>query len=125
MPLKTPLVPMKLFKIRDFSVAVIVGSVGQMAYYALNIIWPGQIANLYTTDNIRIGWLSSVIGIALVAGEVVAGAFLKKGAPIKYHLIFSVCGLLIFNGVASLGNSDREGLAIAVSWPLITSHIAS
>lgn len=58
MPLKTPLVPMKLFKIRDFSIAVIVGSVGQMAYYALNIIWPGQITNLYTTDNLTIGWMS-------------------------------------------------------------------
>ena len=106
---------MKLFKIRDFSVAVIVGSVGQMAYYALNIIWPGQIANLYTTDNLKIGWLSSIVGISLVVGEVVAGAMLKKLPLIKYHMIFSVCGLLVFNGLASLGDSNREGLATGVS----------
>jgi hypothetical protein len=109
---------MKLFKIREFSVAVVVGSVGQMAYYALNIIWPGQIANFYTTDNIRIGLLSSIVGIALVVGEVVAGVLLKKFPFVKYHLIFSVCGLLIFNGLASLGNTEREGFAIAVGGSL-------
>ncbi|KAF2652922.1 fungal trichothecene efflux pump [Lophiostoma macrostomum CBS 122681] len=115
-PLATPLVPMKLFKIRDFSVAVVVGSVGQMAYYALNIIWPGQIANLYTVDNLKIGWLSSIVGIALIAGEVVAGAILKKAPLVKYHMIFSVSGLLVFNGLASLGNSDREGLATGMTF---------
>ena len=106
---------MKLFKIRDFAIMVIVGSAGQMSYYALNIIWPGQIANLYTTDNLKIGGISSIVGIALVIGEIVAGSILKNGAPIRYHLIFSVSGLILFNGIAALGNSDREGLAIAVS----------
>ena len=105
---------MKLFKIRDFSVAVVVGSVGQMAYYALNIIWPGQIGNLFTTDNLKIGVLSSIVGIALVIGELVAGVILKKAPLIKYHMIFSVCGLLVFNGIASLGDSNRQGLATAV-----------
>lgn len=58
MPLKSPLIPMYLFKIRNYDVAVIVGSVGQMSFYALNVIWPQQITNLYTTDNIKIGWMS-------------------------------------------------------------------
>lgn len=50
---------MKLFKIRDFSVAVIVGCVGQMAYYAFNIFWPLHIARLgYSADQISIGWMS-------------------------------------------------------------------
>lgn len=58
MPLKSPLIPMSLFKIGNYNVVVIVGSVGQMSFYALNIIWPQQITNLYTTDNIKIGWMS-------------------------------------------------------------------
>ena len=57
-PLKQPLLPMKLLKIRSFNVVVIVGTVGQMVYYALNVLWPTQIATLYTTDNITIGWMS-------------------------------------------------------------------
>lgn len=61
----------------------------------------------------------SVIGCALVAGEVVAGLFCKKGAKIRYHYIFSVCGLLIFNGLSAMGNENRRGLALAVSNPVL------
>jgi hypothetical protein len=58
MPLKLPLLPIRLLKIRNYAVAVIVGTVGQMVYYALNVLWPQQIAALYTTDNAMIGWMS-------------------------------------------------------------------
>lgn len=56
---------MNLFKIRNFVVAVIVGSVGQMSFYALNVLWPTHITNLYTTDNLTIGWMSVWINIIL------------------------------------------------------------
>jgi hypothetical protein len=58
MPLKLPLLPLHLLKIRNYNVAVIVGTVGQMVYYALNVLWPQQIAALYTTNNGLIGWMS-------------------------------------------------------------------
>jgi len=58
MPLKQPLLPMHLFKIRTFVVVVVVGSVGQMVYFALNVLWPQQITALYTTDNMKIGAIS-------------------------------------------------------------------
>jgi hypothetical protein len=58
MPLKLPLLPMHLFKIRNYVVAVIVGTVGQMVYYSLNVLWPQQISSLYTTNNAMIGWTS-------------------------------------------------------------------
>lgn len=57
-PLEAPLLPMKLFKIRNFVVAVIVGSVAQMSYYSLNVLWPTQITSLYTRDNGIVGWMS-------------------------------------------------------------------
>jgi hypothetical protein len=58
MPLKLPLLPLRLLKIRNYSVVVIVGTVGQMVYYALNVLWPQQITALYTTNNALIGWMS-------------------------------------------------------------------
>ena len=58
MPLSEPLLPMKLFKIRNFWVAVIVGSVGQMSFYALNVLWPTHITALYTKNNMIVGWMS-------------------------------------------------------------------
>lgn len=58
MPLKQPLLPVKMLKNRNFIAACIVGTVGQMVYYALNVLWPQQITALYTTDNITIGWMA-------------------------------------------------------------------
>jgi hypothetical protein len=58
MPLKLPLLPIRLLKIRNYVVAIIVGSVGQMVYFSLNVLWPQQIAALYTTNNANIGWIS-------------------------------------------------------------------
>lgn len=57
-PIKEPLLPMHLFKITNFNMSVIVGTVGQMVFYALNILWPAQITSLYSTDNITIGLMS-------------------------------------------------------------------
>lgn len=58
MPLKLPLLPLRLLKIRNCSVSVMVGTIGQMVYYALNVLWPQQITALYTTNNPTIGWMS-------------------------------------------------------------------
>lgn len=122
MPLKAPLIPMNLFKIRNFVVCVIVGSIGQMSFYALNVIWPQHITNLYTTDNVTVGWMSCTTGAALAAGEVIAGPFCKKGMRIKLQMYMSVIGLCIFCGLMALGNQNERALAVAVSsltWKLL------
>lgn len=58
MPLSEPLLPMSLLKIRPYVVMVIMGTVGQMAYYALSALLPTQITALYFTENITIGLMS-------------------------------------------------------------------
>ncbi|KAF9886358.1 hypothetical protein FE257_011503 [Aspergillus nanangensis] len=70
-PLPEPLLPIKLFKIRSFVAVVIVGTVGQMVYYVLNVLWPTQISILYTTDNTKIGLMSNLA----IAGTIIAGIF--------------------------------------------------
>lgn len=57
-PLKQPLLPMTLLRIRNFVACVIIGSVGQMVWYAINVLWPDQITQFYTTDNILVGLMS-------------------------------------------------------------------
>ena len=64
MPLKIPLLPMNLLKIRNYVIAVIAGTVAQMVYYSLNVLWPQQISALYTSNNALIGWMS-VSGISV------------------------------------------------------------
>lgn len=58
MDLKQPLLPLRLFKHRNLVAAIFVGSVGQMIYYALNVLFPQQITALFTTNNILIGLMS-------------------------------------------------------------------
>ncbi|VUC21569.1 unnamed protein product [Clonostachys rosea] len=112
---RSPLVPMNLFKITNYNVAVIVGSVGQMSFYALNVIWPQQVTNLYTTDNIKIGWMSCTTGAALAFGEVLTGPLCKKGMHVKLQMFLSMTGLCIFCGIMSLGNESREALSVAMT----------
>lgn len=58
MPLEQPILPVKLLKNGPYLAIVACACVGQMAYFALAILWPEQIEYLYTTDNIKIGWMS-------------------------------------------------------------------
>jgi hypothetical protein len=79
MPLEQALVPMSLFKITKYSAIVVTASVGTMIYFSMNILWPLQIAALYTTDNIQIGWLS--VSKTLIPEDLFY--FSTKGSRIK------------------------------------------
>ena len=68
-PLKQPLLPLRLFKHRNLVAVVFVGSVGQMVYYALNVLFPQQITALFTTNNILIGAISVSEVLACSAGR--------------------------------------------------------
>jgi hypothetical protein len=103
---------MSLFKIRNFWVAVVVGSIGQMAFYTMNVLWPNHITNLYTKDNIKIGWMSCITGLALVAGEAIMGPFFKTLGNVKWQMFTAACILTLFGGLLALGNEDRMGVAV-------------
>lgn len=56
--LKTPLLPLKLLKIKGFVPMIGVGVVGQMGFYGFNIFAPQIAQRLYTTKNIEIGLIA-------------------------------------------------------------------
>lgn len=53
-----PLIPMTLFKSREYNCLVACASIGCMIYYAGGIIWPTMAGALFTTDITDVGWLS-------------------------------------------------------------------
>ncbi len=57
-PLKQTLLPLALLKDRNYIAVLVTSSVATMIYFSMNVIWPQQIAALYTTNNVQIGWLS-------------------------------------------------------------------
>ncbi|KIW01131.1 uncharacterized protein PV09_07417 [Verruconis gallopava] len=113
MPLADPILPMSLFKIRNYYLAVIIGAIAQMSYYALNVFWPTHVSALYTTDNMKIGWLSSTTGTALAIGEIVMGPVCHRIGHFRTQLVAATTGLCIFGGLLGMANEHREGLAIA------------
>ncbi|KAI9729356.1 MAG: hypothetical protein M1834_006879 [Cirrosporium novae-zelandiae] len=111
--LPQPLIPMKLFRITNYNSITISACVGAMIYYSSAILWPQQIAVLYSTDNIEIGWLSCAPPAATVAGGVTAGVIFKRLGHAKWQLI--ACCLLYtsFVGGMAAATADTKPLALA------------
>ncbi|KAF1967172.1 MFS general substrate transporter [Bimuria novae-zelandiae CBS 107.79] len=99
MPLPQPLLPMKLFKIRNYSIAVLVGS-------------GAQISLLYTTSSVEVGWMSCTTGVALAAGEVLMSPIFKLGY-IRSQMIAAVVGLIAFGGAMAAVDESKKSMAIA------------
>lgn len=57
-PLEQPFLPTKLLRNVNYVAVCVAASVGTMIYFSLNVLWPQQIAALYTTDPIKAGWLA-------------------------------------------------------------------
>ncbi|KIH87497.1 siderophore iron transporter [Sporothrix brasiliensis 5110] len=111
-PLTQPILPVKLLKNRAYVAIVIVACIGQMAYFALAILWPEQISNLYTTDNITIGWMSLTSGLSLIVGEVIFGVLMKPLGHTRIQLIISTCTLFVF--LAALGGTTHKNQNYAI-----------
>ena len=107
MPLAQPILPIKLLKNRAYVAVVVVSCIGQMTFFALAILWPEQIQYIYTTDNIKIGWMSLTSGIAVIVGEVVFGTLMKRLGHTRLQLIVSTAALFAF--LAALGGSTHLG----------------
>jgi hypothetical protein len=58
MPLEQPLLPPKLLRNGNYVAISSAACVGTMIYFSMNVLWPEQIAVLYTTDPVRAGWLA-------------------------------------------------------------------
>lgn len=79
--------PPRLFKKLEFVAIVMVATVGAMVYYALTVLWPTVLGTIYTTDSIKIGWASSVVGGGILLGQVFGGFALSYLPKVKWQLV--------------------------------------
>ncbi|CAK7224010.1 hypothetical protein SBRCBS47491_005403 [Sporothrix bragantina] len=112
---KTKLIPTRHFKLRSYIPSVVVGAIGQLGYFSLNLFWPQQITSLYTTDQIRVGLISSTTGTALAAGEIVMGVLLWKIKHTHIQIRVAAVLLTLFMGLMAYANEHREAFAIAMT----------
>lgn len=72
--LQEPLVPMHLFRNRDYNITCILLAIGASVYYAFGIVWPSMVNVIYADgDAIYAGWLQCCVGGAFTLGQVVGG----------------------------------------------------
>lgn len=114
-PLKQPLIPIRIFAVRNVNAAMVIGCVGQMVYYALNLLWPTVITTFFTTDNIRIGLISSTTGASLAVGEIIVAPFFKKIGHLKYQLLAAAIIITVTTALMSIVDQHKLGAAIALT----------
>ncbi|EXJ63664.1 uncharacterized protein A1O5_11425 [Cladophialophora psammophila CBS 110553] len=99
-----PIVPVHVhfFKdIRGFVCLIVIESVAGTSYVALSIIWPSQVARLYssaTTSWQTTAWLSTTIALAIYSSIVLWGAPVAILKHIRLQLVFFMSIMVSFLG---------------------------
>lgn len=88
--------PPRLFKNIGFVAIVIIATIGSMVYYSLTILWPTIIGSVYTTDSIKIGLQSSVVGGGILLGQMLGGFGLSYVPRLKIQAIVAACLAISF-----------------------------
>ncbi|KAB5581034.1 major facilitator superfamily domain-containing protein, partial [Coniochaeta sp. 2T2.1] len=114
MPIKEPLVPMKLFLNTDWTASTLLLSIGASIYYAFSIVWPQMAAGVYGVSGTRLGWISSIVPGCILLGQIVGGALAKWIGHTRYQTMFviSVGGALL--AAVAAAKTDSMGLVMGL-----------
>ncbi|KAI9795862.1 MAG: hypothetical protein M1835_005058 [Candelina submexicana] len=113
MPLKEPLLPMRLFLIPGFAASAVLCGLGASIYYAFSIVWPQMVATVYTHDKIYGGLLDSIIGCGITLGIVTGGVTARAIGKTKIQVMVAITLALIFFGAAASATPTTKERAIA------------
>lgn len=106
---------MHLFLNGRWVAAVVLLGLGAGVYYAFSIVWPAQAAVLYGNGaTIRVGFMSTIVGIGIITGQVMAGFLAVRIGKTRYQCmtVFIIGG--IFLGCAAVANPDNEATTMAM-----------
>ena len=67
-----------------------------MLYYSMNVLWPQQIAYLFSGSAIHRGWLACVVGAACLVGQVVGAVLCRYIKRSRWILIGGTLSLVAF-----------------------------
>ncbi|KAB5530376.1 fungal trichothecene efflux pump [Coniochaeta sp. 2T2.1] len=114
MPIKEPLVPMKLFLNTDWTASTLLLSIGASIYYAFSIVWPQMAAGVYGVSGTRLGWISSIVPGCILLGQIVGGVLAKWIGHTRYQTMFviSVGGALL--AAVAAAKTDSMGLVMGL-----------
>ncbi|KIL91916.1 hypothetical protein FAVG1_04319 [Fusarium avenaceum] len=108
-----PLIPSRVFKNIGYVAVVSCATVASMVYYSLTVLWPTIISTLYTTDSIKIGWQSCVIGGGVLLGQATSGIAISYVPRLKIQCICAAILVLAFVTAMCSLSPDRGANTIA------------
>ncbi len=114
-PLREPLIPVRFFRNLRWTAAVVVSGLGASMYYALALIWPQMVGVLYADGNSTTnGWLSSLIGLGIIVGQVVGGLVAKQIRHIKLQCTVTLIISGIFFACMATSTVDSKARSSAI-----------
>lgn len=111
--LKYPAIPVKFFVNRPFMSLVVCATVASMFYYSAILLWPQQVAALYTNDISYAGWLSATVSASTALGQICAGAIIKFVGNSRWLIIFSAFAMVGFVAALAALTPETKGMGIA------------
>ncbi|EXJ83952.1 hypothetical protein A1O3_04619 [Capronia epimyces CBS 606.96] len=115
MPHEYPFIPMRLFRNLPYVTTALVGCVGAMIYYSANVLWPTEVAKLYETGLLDIGWLSMTVGGGTLAGQYAGALLCHPLGKHKWQLIVGSVAMTGFIGGLAAADSSTRALATAMT----------
>jgi len=118
-PLKQPLTPTHVFTRgngRELTAPFIAGFVVTMFYYAINVIYPTQIAVFFTTAETSFRYATVLTlpqNLGLVFGAVLLTVLGHRIGHWRWTLTGSVTVMVVFGALLALGNPQRKGMMMA------------
>ncbi|EXM09516.1 fungal trichothecene efflux pump [Fusarium oxysporum II5] len=112
-----PLIPSSVFKNTGFVAVVTCATVASMVYYSLTVLWPTIISALYTTDSIKVGWQSCVIGGGVVLGQAMSGLAIAYVPHLKIQCICAAALVMTF--ITSMCSLSPDRWANTIAFGLI------
>ncbi|KAI8627941.1 trichothecene efflux pump [Xylariaceae sp. FL1651] len=112
-----PLMPPRLFKGPGFAAVVLIAAIGASVYYSFTVLWPTIIGSLYTTDDIKIGLQSSVVGGAVLLGQSIGGLSISFVPKTKWQAVGS--SLIAFAFTTSLYTISPDHWATTIALAIL------
>ncbi len=103
-PTPQPLVPLAMFRKTGCVAVLLTLSCAASMYYAFSIVFPTQVAVLYSSESkANQGWLKCVITAPPLVGQIIASLLATRIGHIKWQLVATASiGAALYGGKSSL-----------------------
>ncbi|KAH0840981.1 siderophore iron transporter [Fonsecaea pedrosoi] len=107
-----PLLPLRLFRSRNFNCLLACSCFGSMVFYALCILYPQQLGYVFGRSPSQAGWYSCTITAGVLAGQGMAGFTVKLFKYIKWQLLLSCIIFTAFVGASAAASLTLSMAAV-------------